>query len=262
MGLTLYYGMKAKFDADAARKTVARMYKRIARLPWDEVTEVFEIDPPDGKYEFKKEEADRLKPGWEYLTRKRDDGKEEFVRVPSLHVICFNAHINGAETASFGLASHPPVVVHRADVVEHDERGIETVRIGAGEAIEMPTRLRGWYSWRNFCKTQYASNPKLGGEKNFLRAHLTVFGAMDICKKLGLRTWIRDDGKYHKHKSVEKLLKSLRVHDEIVAGFVGAFGDALGQGRSIVAPIKERPDFEHLEARGMEILTKRRKGRS
>lgn len=46
MGLTIYYGMKTKAEADAARKLVARMYKRIAKLPWDEVTEVFEIDPP------------------------------------------------------------------------------------------------------------------------------------------------------------------------------------------------------------------------
>lgn len=262
MGLTIYYGMKAKIDADAARKVVARMQQRISKLHWDEVSEVFEIDPPDGKYVFKEGEGDGYKPGTQYLARKRDDGEEEVVSVPPLHVMFFAAHIEGAETASFGLASHPPVVVHRADVIERDEDGHKTVRMNAGEAIEMPTRLRGWYSWRNFCKTQYAANPKLGGEKNFLRAHLSVFRAMEICKELGLRTWIRDDAKYHKHKSVEKLLESLRFHDELVAGFVGTFSDALGNARGIVAPIKDRADFEHLEARGVAKIKKRRKRKS
>jgi hypothetical protein len=256
MGLTIYYGMKTKCDADSARKVVAGMQKRIAKLPWDQMTEVFEIDPPDGKYVFEKAKGDRFKPGDEYLARKRDDGEDEIVNVPSLHVMYFNARVNGAETASFGLASHPPVVVHRADVVERDAAGHQTVRRGAGEAVEMSTRLRGWYTWRSFCKTQYAANPKLGGAKNFLRAHLSVFDAMEICKELGLKTWIRDDGKFNKHRSVERLLESLRFHDELVAGFVGRLGDAMaGAGQEgIVAPIKDRPDFEHLEAKGAERL--------
>lgn len=255
MGLTIYYGMKIKCDAAVARKLVARMHRRIARLPWDHMTEVFEIDPPDARYVFEKKEAAGFRPGTEYLTRKRDDGGEdEIVRVPSLHVMCFNARVNGAETASFGLASHPPVAVHRASVVKRDADGHETTYMGVGEAIEMPTRLRGWYSWRSFCKTQYAANPKLGGEKNFLRAHLALYDAMEICKELGLKTWIRDDGKFHKHRSVERLLESLRFHDELVAGFVGGLGDAMARGgqEGIVAPIKERPDFEHLEAKGAE----------
>ena len=130
--------------------------------------------------------------------------------------------------------------------------------------MEVPTRLRGWYTWRGFCKTQYAGDPSLGGEENFLRAHLTLFAAMDICKRLGLKTWIRDDGKYYKHGSREKLLESLRWHNELVAGFVGKLGDVLGKtGETFVAPIKNRPDFEHLEARGVAKMRRRgkRKGK-
>jgi hypothetical protein len=262
MGLTVYYGMKTRADANAARRMVARMYQRIRKLAWDEVSEVLEIDPPDGKYVFEKKEADRFKPGGEYLPRKRADGEEELVEVPSLHVIYFVARIEGAESAMFGLASHPPVVVHRAAVIERGANGCEMKHIGAGEAVEVPTRLRGWYSWRSFCKTQYAANPKLGGEEHFLRAHLSLFEAMDICKKLGLKTWIRDDARYHKHRSVEKLLESLRWHDELVAGFVGALGDRLGKREgAIVAPIKDRPDFEHLEARGMREIRRRARGK-
>jgi hypothetical protein len=262
MGLTIYYGMKTKADADSARGLVERMYERIAKLPWDELTEVYEVDPPDGKYAFEKEEADRFKPGTEYLPRKRADGEEELVEVPSLHVIYFVARVRGAESARFGLASHPPVVVHRANAIERAADGSVTTHIGAGEAVEVPTRLRGWYTWGDFCKTQYAANPKLGGEKNFLRAHLTLFRAVDICKRLGLKTRIRDDAKYCKHGSVAKLLESLRWHNELLAGFVGSLSDVLGKSEgAMVAPIKDRPDFEHLEARGVAKMKKRGKAK-
>src|SRR5437899_6118776 len=143
MGVTIYYGMKTKADADAARGLAGRMYQAVAKLPWDEVSEVFEIDPPDGKYAFEKEEADRFKPGREYLPRKRADGEEELVEVPSLHVIYFVARVEGAESAKCGLASHPPVVVHREDVIERTADRSKTTQIGAGEAVEVATRLRG-----------------------------------------------------------------------------------------------------------------------
>jgi hypothetical protein len=47
--------------------------------------------------------------------------------------------------------------------------------------------------------------------------------------------------------------------DELVAGVVGSLGDALGRhgaadAGGFVAPIKERPDYEHLEARGEKRL--------
>ena len=68
---------------------------------------------------------------------------------------------------------------------------------------------------------------------------------------------IRDDSRYAKHRDVDRLLRSLRSWDAIVAKFVGDVGDALGaQSGSLIAPIKERPDFEHLEAKGISELRK------
>jgi hypothetical protein len=262
MGLTIYYSLKTKATPDAARGIVARMHQAISKLPWDKVSQVFEIDPPDGKYTFQTQEADHFKFGAEYLNRTRADGEKELVEVPSLHVMFFAASVEGAESARFGLASHPPVVVHHEDVIEHDADGSTTVHRAKGDAIEVPTRLRGMYSWQDFCKTQYASNPKLGGEDNFLRAHLSLFGAIDICNRLGLRTSIRDDARYYRHGDVQKLLESLRWHNELVAGFVGKLSDALGNtDGGIVAPIKDHTDFEHLEARGIDKMKTLRKGR-
>ena len=56
------------------------------------------------------------------------------------------------------------------------------------------------------------------------------------------------------------MLESLRWHNELVGGFVGSLSDALGESEGgIIAPIKDRADFEHLEARGIDKMRKRAK---
>jgi hypothetical protein len=269
MGLTVYYELAAKADADKARKLVKQMRDFACRLPFDSVSEIFEYDPPDGQFAFKKggrkdARGEQWKPGGLYLERKTDAGSTEAVHVPPLHSISFGANIRGSETALFGLASHPAVVVHHEDVVTQLELGGEERRVGAGPAVEFPTRLRGWYSWHSFCKTQYAANPRYGGVENFLRAHLSIYKMLDECKRLGLRMKVRDDGKYNRNRNQGTLLKELAKMDELVAGVVGSLGDALlnhgaADEGAFVAPIKDRPDYEHLEARGQEQL--RRIGR-
>jgi hypothetical protein len=164
------------------------------------------------------------------------------------------ANLKGSETAMFGLATHPPVVMHREDLISLED-GNESRQLNAGDPIEFPTRLRGWYSWSSFCKTQYAGNPKFGGPKNFLRAHLSVYRSVEAAQKLGLKTRISDDAGYHRHRDQARLLEEVRKYDELIAGFTGRFTDVLGNAPgTIVAPIKDRPDFEHLEARGADRL--------
>ena len=129
--------------------------------------------------------------------------------------------------------------------------------MGQGDPIEFPTRRRGYYSWHSFCKTQYAGNPKLGGEANFLKAHLSLIELLDQIREAGVKVKVRDDSKYARHRDVDRLLRSLRDWDAIIANFVGALGDAIGdQAGSLKAPIKDRPDFEHLEVKGIQVLKK------
>jgi hypothetical protein len=128
-------------------------------------------------------------------------------------------------------------------------------RLGQGDPIVFPTRRRGYYSWHSFCKTQYAGNPKLGGEANFLKAHLSLIELLDQIGALGVAVRIHDDSRYAKHRDVNRLLRILREWDAIIANFVGKLGDALGDSAgSVIAPIRERPDFEHLEAKGIGVL--------
>jgi len=257
MGLTIHYDWKTKIDQATARRMIARFRTMALKLPFDEVTEIFEQDPPDGKTAFHLYDHP-FRQGDLYLPRKRADGEQELVNVPAQHALFFFVSVQGAESAPIGLASHPPVVVHREDVIERDDDGRDCGRvIGGGDPVEFPTRRRGYHSWHAFCKTQYAGNPKLGGEANFLKAHLSLIELLDQINGTGVKVRIHDDSKYAKHRDVNRLLKTVRGWDAIIANFVGSLGDALGdQSRSIVAPIKDRPDFEHLEAKGIDVLKK------
>lgn len=257
MGLTVYYDWKTKIDVPAARRLVAKFRTLALKLPFDDVSEIYEQDPPDGESAFCLYD-DPFRQGGLYLSRQRADGKQELVEVPALHAVFFHARVQGSESVSIGLASHPPVVVHREDIIERDSDGSEYGRIvGAGDPIEFPTRRRGYYSWHSFCKTQYAGNPKLGGEANFLRAHLSLIELLDQINAGGVKVRIRDDSRYATHRDVDRLLRTVRKWDAIVANIVGKFSDALGDKSGLlVAPIKERPDFEHLEAKGIKVLKK------
>jgi hypothetical protein len=257
MGLTVYYEWKTKIDAPQARRLIKKLRALAVKLPFDRVSKIYEQDPPDGEPLYELYDHP-FRQGDLYLTRRRADGKEELVHVPPLHAVFFQVHVEGAETASIGLASHPPVVVHHEEVIEWRSDGSEFGRIcGQGDPIEFPTRRRGYYSWHSFCKTQYAGNPKLGGEANFLKAHLSLIELLDQIKAMGVRVRVRDDSSYVRHRNVDRLLREVRRWDALVANVVGQFSDALGdKAGSLVAPIKDRPDFEHLEARGIKVLKK------
>jgi hypothetical protein len=257
MGLTIHYEWKIKADVAAARHMVVKFRDFALKLPFDEISDVYEQDSPDGKTAFRKYN-DAFRRGDVYLSRKREDGDEEVVRVPALHALFFTVYVRGSETAPIGLASHPPVVVHREDLIERNKDGSESGRrLGEGDPIEFPTRRRGYYSWHSFCKTQYAGNPKLGGEANFLKAHLSLIELLDQIQAAGAKVQIRDDSRYAKLRDVDRLLRSLRDWDAMIASFVGKLDDALGdQFGALAAPIKDRPDFEHLEAKGLGVLRK------
>jgi hypothetical protein len=255
MGLSIYYEWKTKSDVRSARRMIAKFRELALKLPFDDVSEIYEQDPPDGKSAFQLYD-DPFRQGSLYLSRTRRDGNEELVHVPAMHAVYFGVNVRGAETAVIGLASHPPVVVHREDVIKRNKDGSERERrLGCGDPIEFPTRRRGYYSWHSFCKTQYAGNPNLGGEANFLKAHLSLIELLDQIGKAGVKVRINDDTRYAKHRDVNRLLRSLREWDAVIAKFVGQFSDVLGADLgTIVAPIKERPDFEHLEAKGIDVL--------
>lgn len=83
------------------------------------------------------------------------------------------------------------------------------------------------------------------------RAHTAVFAGVDAVEGLGLTTVIRDDAKFYRHRDAARPAAEVARRDGTVAGFAGRLSDAFdGDAGTIVVPIKDRPDFEHLEAKG------------
>ncbi len=139
----------------------------------------------------------------------------------------------GCESVSFGLFRYPRMMA-----------------LPGGRRV--PTNLSGW-SWQDFCKTQYASNPRHGGFEHFSRCHLALVALLDAAGEIGLKTKVSDDSQYTAHRDLEKLRLEITEWNELIAGFVGRLKDALPGASD--APITQYPDFEHLEARGRKKET-------
>lgn len=108
----------------------------------------------------------------------------------------------------------------------------------------------GW-SWQSFCKTQYASNPRDGGQENFLRCHLNLIKVLDAAQALGLVEEVQDEGEYWESRDLTQLCDKLHEYNTLIAGFAGKLKDQM----SVEAPITSYPNFEHLEAKGRAMWT-------
>ena len=67
-----------------------------------------------------------------------------------------------------------------------------------------------------------------------------------------------DEGDFWETRSLERLTKEIGDQSAMLAGFLGALKDAMGQAPggagTVEAPIAAYPNFEHLEAEGQRLL--------
>ena len=81
---------------------------------------------------------------------------------------------------------------------------------------------------------------------------------LDEAKKLGTLGTVSDEGDFWETRSLERLTKEIGDQSAMLAGFLGALKDAMGQAPggagAIEAPIAAYPSFEHLEAEGQRLL--------
>jgi hypothetical protein len=151
------------------------------------------------------------------------------------HLIAFTTLPGeGCEPANFGLCRYPASIT-----VDSKSARPRKCKVGV--------KLGGW-TWASFCKTQYASNPELGGVQNFLQCHLLVIAILDRAKALGLLDEVRDEGGYWEHRDVSALGKEVGHWNALIAGFAGRLKDLIGD--EVAAAITQFPNFEHLEAEG------------
>jgi hypothetical protein len=237
MGLTIHYGLSTdRTEVELVRSLVQEFRRLAQQIPFQAVGEIVEFEG-DGCQHEGSDGSDRwlkIQAG-QYVER-----GEHFLHVLPVHIIAFTTVPgDGSEPANIGLARYP--------------ESIQVERNGRRQRIR--TNLRGW-SWKTFCKTQYASNPECGGVPNFVRCHLSIVSLLDAIKNRQLATVkVTDESDYWDHRDVRKLAETVGEWNQMVAAVVGQFKDA-GEG-AIEAPITEFPNFEHLEAKGRDELDKR-----
>jgi hypothetical protein len=213
MGLTIHYQLQASTgSAKQARQLLGQLRQKALDLPFKEVGEIVEVSGDTADFDkLPKDDPNRwmLIQAGQYMVR-----GERHYRVNPSRVICFSTYPgDGSEQANFGLAVYPKTI-------EVEEQG---------RTKNIRTNLGDW-SWGSFCKTQYASNPECGGLENFLRCHLAIVKLLDAAAEIGILKEVSDEGGFWEKRDVKALAQEIGDWNTLVAGWVGRFKDAFGDG--------------------------------
>ena len=226
MGLTIHYQLQSASRTPAkARQLVEQLRQKALDLPFKEVGEIVEVNGDTADFD----KLDRDDPNRWLLVQAGQsvvrDGRH--YRITPTHVIAFSTLPgDGSEEANFGLAVYP-----------------KTIEI---DGKRVRTNLGNW-SWSSFCKTQYASNPQVGGVENFLRSHLAVVKLLDAAADIGILKEVSDEGDYWQKRDIKALAAEVGDWNTMIAGWAGRLKDSFGEG--VASEIAKYPNFEHLEAK-------------
>jgi len=232
MGLTIHYNFKHDARDTSARPVLEKLRQAALDLPFAEVGELVELKGDQCDYQ-NLEQGDPNR--WLLIQAGGSVplGGHSSLSVAPTHLIAFSTWPGeGCEEANFGLCRYPTTVVHQ------------------GKRIQ--TKLDGW-SWRSFCKTQYASDPKCGGVENFIRCHLLVIAILDKAKELGVLERVSDEGGFWEQRDLKALVQEIGSWNNMIAAFAGKLRDAFGDG--VQSPITEFKNYEQLEHAGQSTLS-------
>ena len=238
MGLTIHWSFQGPQSKSEVTSIIAKMRQRAMDLPFESVGEIvhfkgedanFDHDPPNGKYRWLKIQARE--------TIWSKDGTRGW-DCPAKEIIGFQVNVApGSEWMEVFLATYPKSILIEDEWTRKHKR-LRTNRIN--------------WSGGGFCKTQYASRPDCGGVPNFLRSHLSVCRLLDHAKELGILESVSDEGDFFDKRDIPALVNEIGEWNAFIAAGVGAIDDLIGA--NCIAPIKEYPDFEHLEAKGQDQI--------
>jgi len=238
MGLTIHYTLDAGTrPLPEIRQLVGALRAQAATLPFASVREIVELAGKECRFVRGKQDPHAwLKIQTQRYPELKVEGGAVGATVHPTHIIAFSIQpSDGCEQANFGYCRYPSTV---------DIRGR---RIRTGQ--------KGW-SWSSFCKTQYSSNPTLGGMENFLKAHLGIVRLLDYAKELKILGEVKDEGGYWEGRSVTALVQEVGEWNKMIAAGYGVMRDAVeatgGDIRQLHSEIAKFSDFEHLEAKGRE----------
>jgi hypothetical protein len=235
MGLTVHYSLKAETSSiKRAHQLLSQLRQRALDLPFKTVGPLVELRGDACDFEHQPQDSPHR---WLLVQAGRsvEHGRYSY-NIPPRHLIAFETHPGGGcEPANFGLCLYPATIaVVDGDVLPHRQRRLRT-------------GLSGW-SWRSFCKTQYASNPDCGGVENFLRCHLLVIRLLEEARNLGILQSVSDEGEYWEKRDIKALAQEVGEWNQQIAALAGKLKDLMGP--ALQAPVLDYPNYEHLEAAG------------
>jgi len=235
MGLTIHYELQANTRSPkTARQLIEQLRQKACDLPFKEVSEIVEFAGDEADYE--KLDADNPHRWLLVQAGGLVIHGDSYLHVKPHRLIAFSTWPgDGCEEANFGLATYPRTI----EVEDRSRLPYRKKRLRTG--------LAAW-SWRSFCKTQYASNPDCGGVENFLRCHLALVKMLDHAAQLGVLKSVTDEGEYWQKRDLKALAGEVGQWNNMIAGWAGRLKDAFGD--AVVSEITKFPDFEHLEAKG------------
>jgi hypothetical protein len=239
MGLTIGYHLTFKGSNEQAHSVMCALHQTALDLPFKWVSDLKELHGPACSVNaHPAEDPTRLLVAClvEAVPFITAEGAEDGLHVevssqpvgPEAVIGFYTLPGDGCAEAGFGLCRYP-----------------EFAQTPHGR---MRTGLRGWY-WHEFCKTQYASNPRFGGVPNFVRCHLGIIALLDKAKSLACKVHVNDDGDFWLTRDLKRLLTAVSDYNGLVASFVGRLADET----ELKAPIRDYPDFEHWEALGENV---------
>lgn len=238
MGLTINWNWQGPPSKDEAQTVIERLRQRALDLPFESVSEIVHFEGDDARFD-RGSQDDEFQ--WLKIQARQiiwNEGVTTTRNCMPTEIIGFQILVApGSEPMEVILANYPKTIQIT------DER--------TGKVKRLRTERQGW-SGRGSCKTQYASDPQCGGIANFLRAHLSVCRMLEHAKDVGLIVEVSDEGGFFENRDIPALVKTIGEWNQLIAGFVGALTDAVGQ--SVEAPIRSFPNFEHLEAKGQNQI--------
>jgi len=254
MPLMIDYWWTHATDRAEARLLVAAMRDAALKLPFVSVGEIIEEewgpqqlrdpereDDPDGP-RMADDELDAFSRRWpgRWFVREPDDMVTHIALIEPVWACYFIAQLNGCDPVTAGLAEH-----------------VETVKIEHEFSVEeVSTNLGGKMAWQCRCETLNAMLPQIGGWDNFFKQHTTALKFLEEVEKLGLEPTVWDQGMYWETLNAELLRHELDRSAAITAHSIGYLKDRLDDDPNIARelPLLTHPQFEHLEAKGAEIM--------
>jgi hypothetical protein len=218
MGLTIHYGLSSHLrSSDEAKSLIEQLHAKAKELPFAECSELFHLKGKAADFDQIAREDNPEGETLAWLLIQASGRDEQYESVP-VELLAFSTWPGeGCEPANFGLCRYR----------RRNSR-----------------QLSDW-TWHSFCKTQYASEH---GIPHFLKCHLLVCALLETAEKLGLSIEVHDEGDFWEKRDIKALAAEVGSWNQMIAAFIGALEDAMGE--PAVAPIKDMPDYEHLEAKG------------